>query len=406
MKLSPKQASFVAHSDALINIADGAVRSGKTVGNFQAFAEHCIRGPKGDFAVLGKTERTIKRNVVAPMEEMWPGSVKHVQGSGELYLFGRRCWLVGANDAQAEGKVRGSTLAGAYCNELTLFPHSVFQTLIDRCSIPGARIFADCNPDSPFHWANVYYLNADLPKTDLKRWRFQLDDNPTLAEEYKARLKRVHSGVWYKRNILGQWVVAEGAIFDFFDSESSDYVIDILPRHMGRLTVPIDYGTSNATVFLKFGYCEGTWFITDEYYYDARAEGRQKTDAEYADAFVSWLHPDKPQAVVVDPSAASFKVALRKAGVSGVVDADNEVLDGIRTMAQMLSTGRLKIHRSCKKTIEQIATYSWDPKAQQRGEDKPLKHEDHAVDAARYGCMKVARHGTRISSDMAQAGSV
>lgn len=390
MKLSPKQASFVAHSDALINIADGAVRSGKTVGNFFAFAEHCIRAPEGDLMVLGKTERTVKRNVVSPLQDMWPSAVKYVQGAGELYVFGRRCWVVGANDAQAETKIRGSTLAGAYCNELTLYPQSSFQTLIDRCSIEGARIFADCNPDSPFHWVNRDYLTAELPKKDLKRWRFSLDDNPTLAEEYKARLKRVHSGVWYERNVLGRWTIAEGAVYDMFDPDGP-MVVDVLPAEFERYIVGVDYGTANATVFLLLGLCRGVWYVVDEYRHDSRKAGRQKTDEEYAADFVAWLGEwfVSPKSVEVDPSAASFKLALRQAGVSGVMDAENDVLDGIRNVAEALNLGKLKISRKCSALIEEMSSYAWDPRAQDRGEDKPLKERDHGPDALRYAIRRI-----------------
>lgn len=160
MKLSPKQASFVAHSSAFMNLSDGAVRSGKTVGNFFAFGEHAVMGPAGDLMVLGKTERTVKRNVVRPLQRMWPGSVKYVQGSGELWIFGRQCDVIGANDAEAYTKVQGATIAGAYCNELPLFPESMLETIIDRCSIPGSKVFGDGNPQGPYHWLHANYLTA------------------------------------------------------------------------------------------------------------------------------------------------------------------------------------------------------------------------------------------------------
>lgn len=381
-----------------MNLADGAVRSGKTVGNFFAFAEHCVRGPAGDLMVVGKTERTVKRNVVQPMQDMWPAAVRYVEGAGELWVFGRRCYVVGASDAHAYTKVQGATLAGAYANELALYPESMLQTIVDRCSVPGSKVFGDCNPQGPFHWLYANYLTADLPKRDLKRWRFTLDDNPALAEEYKARLKRVHTGVWYKRNVLGEWVIAEGAIYDFFEADGP-MVVDLVPTQFERVIVSADYGTSNATVFGKLGLYRGTWILFDEYYHDSRASGYQKTDFQYANEFLEWLAPHNPSSVEIDPSAASFKLALKHAGVSRVRDADNEVLDGIRTVARLFSEGKLKIAKRCEKTIESVASYSWDPKAQERGEDKPLKQADHGADMLRYGCMRAAgKRGAAVLS--------
>lgn len=400
MKVSPKQASFIAHSDSFINLADGAVRSGKTIGNFHALAQHCIQGPAGDMLILGKTERTVKRNVVRPLQDLWPGAVKYNQGSGELHLFGRRLDIVGANDSEAYTKVQGSTIAGAYCNELSLYPESMLSTIVDRCSVAGAKIFGDCNPQGPFHWLYKDFLAAGLPKSDLKRWRFTLDDNPALSEEYKARIKRIHTGVWYRRMVLGEWVMAEGVIYDMF-SPDGPMVVDVLPADFDRVVVGVDYGTANATVFLLLGLHRGTWYVADEYRHDSRKSGRQKTDEEYASDFVRWLGDAgvrRADSVQVDPSAASFKLSLRRAGVSGVRDADNDVLDGIREVAAALNSGRLLISRRCSGLIEEMATYAWDPKAQERGEDKPLKQSDHGPDALRYAASRIFRTGGGASS--------
>ena len=239
MLLSDKQRSFIAHSDAFLNICDGAVRSGKTHGAMIRFAEMCAKGPAGDLFIVGKTERTIKRNVVYPLTEGLPmGAVRYIQGSGELYVFGRRCWLIGANDARAEEKARGLTAAGGYINEWSLVPQEVTQQLIDRCSVIGAQILGDTNPDSPFHYLHTDYLAANLPKRDLKRWRFGLDDNPVLHDEYKERLKRLHTGLWYRRMVEGEWVVAEGAVYDMLDTTPEGaHVVTEIPDAFERVVV-------------------------------------------------------------------------------------------------------------------------------------------------------------------------
>jgi PBSX family phage terminase large subunit len=389
--LSGKQRSFVAHSDAFITVADGAVRSGKTHAAMIRLAEMCARGPAGDFAIFGKTERTVKRNVVYPLVEGLPGgAVRYVQGSGELYVFGRRCWVVGANDVRAEEKVRGMTLAGAYANEATLYPHELFQQLIDRCSVDGAQILADCNPDSPYHWLMKDYLAAGLPKTDLKRFRFRLDDNPVLSESYKERIKRLHTGLWYRRMVEGEWVVAEGAVYDMLDTTPGGaHVVTELPERFERVVLGVDYGTANPTVFLAAGKSATTWTVFSEARYDGR-EGRQRTDAEHSRVFREWLEGlgYTPSSIEVDPSGASFKTQLRQDGVSRIRDADHAVLDGIRTVSSGLTEGTLKIHHSCEGLLSEMSTYSWDAKAQERGEDRPLKVADHGPDALRYLAMR------------------
>lgn len=387
MLLSEKQRSFLAHSDSFITVADGAVRSGKTHASMIRLAELCAKGPPGDFAVFGKTERTVKRNVVYPLQEGLPaGAVRYVQGAGELYVFGRRCWVVGANDARSEEKVRGMTLAGAYANEVTLYPHELWQQLIDRCSVDGAQILADCNPDSPYHWLHADYLTAGLPKKDLKRFRFKLDDNPVLNPEYKARLSRLHApgSLWHRRMVEGEWVVAEGAVYEQWDDEV--HVVDEIPKIPERVVIGVDYGTQNATVFLAVGKVGRTWYVFDEYYHSGRETNRQKTDAEYSSEMRRFIERvGTPTAVVVDPSAASFKAQLSRDGVRKVRDADNAVLDGVREVSTALSDGTLKVLSRCERLRREFPNYVWDPKKQKQGVDEPMKSNDiHSLDALRY----------------------
>lgn len=388
--LSPRQKSFVRHSDAFINIADGAVRSGKTHGSMIRFAKMCGQGPPGDFAVVGKTERTVKRNVVYPLQEGLPkGTVKYVQGAGELYVFGRRCWVIGANDVRAEEKVRGMTLAGSYLNEVTLYPENIWQTIIDRHSVDGAQILGDCNPDSPYHYLHKNFLAAEKPKDFLKRWRFRLDDNPVLSETYKRNLELAHppGTLWHKRMVLGEWVVAEGAIYPMLDLEAGGaHVVRDLPRWFERVVVGVDYATATTTVFLAAGLFRGEWYVFSEWRHDAEATGHQLSDGEQSQAFREWLEGlgVVPQSIEIDPSAKSFRKQLQNDGVRRLRDADNSVIDGIRVVATALSSGVLKIHESCEGLLGEMSTYAWDVKAQEKGEDKPVKRADHGPDALRY----------------------
>jgi PBSX family phage terminase large subunit len=389
-----------------MNMADGAVRSGKTYSALLRFYELCRKGPPGEFIVAGKTERTAKRNVVVPLQQMRP-DVRFVQGAGELWVGKRMCYLVGANDAKAEEKVRGMTAAGSYSNEMALYPEGFVKSLIDRHSVDGAMMLGDMNPDSPYHYLHREYLEGGHDKTFLKRWRFRLEDNPTLTRRYLEALIAAHppGTLWHKRMVLGLWVVAEGSIYEqWLDTPGAagSHVVYDVPGGVARIervVVGVDYGTSNATAFIAIGKVGAAWYAFDEFVHEGAAMG-QLTDSDYALSMVHFLERIKratglePTSIEVDPSAASFKAALRAANVRRVRDADNGVIDGIRTVSAALSTGRLYVLARLERLRSEFPSYVWDEKAQERGEDRPLKKlaEDHALDALRYAIIRVLRN--------------
>lgn len=387
MKFAPfskKQLRVIATANARINILDGPVRSGKTMASIVRWIEYLKSAPDGDLLMSGKTKHTIRRNV---LEDMFTiiGRKNYSFNStdGVLEAFGRRIYVVGANDERAEEKIRGMTIAGWYDDETTLKPESFFKQALARMSIEGAKAFLTTNPDSPYHWLHVDYLENDelLRSGIVKRFRFTFDDNLALSTEYKESLKKLYTGLWYKRMIQGLWVLAEGAIYDMFDE--TVHVLDILPDRFERYFVGVDFGTSNATVFLLIGQVGQAFYVIKEYYYDSRERGRQKTVTEYSADFRAFISGISSR-IYIDPSAAPLIVQLRRDGVSNITQANNDVTDGIAAVASALSANRLFVHRSCVNTIKEFSSYTWDPKAQKRGEDKPLKQFDHAMDALRY----------------------
>jgi len=378
-----KQLDVIANSTARINILDGSVRSGKTIASLVAWIMFVSEAPLGELLMVGKTERTLKRNILDVLEQI-VGSryFKYNLGAGEATLFGRRIYLVGANDLRSEGKIRGLTLAGAYGDEIALWPESFFTMLLSRLSIPGARFMGTTNPDSPYHWLKINYLDR-AGELGLRRWHFSLEDNPNLDPDYVGALKKEYVGLWYKRFILGLWVQAEGAVYDMWDD--AIHAVDEVPSQFTRYYVGVDYGTSNPTVFLLVGQHEDKLYVIDEYYWDSAERGRQKTDAEYSRDLQEFIKGRYPQAIVIDPSATSFIAQLRRDGVRMIRHANNSVLDGIRTVAALLPQKRLFVYRKrCSNLLREFTAYVWDPQAQKRGEDKPLKQNDHALDALRY----------------------
>jgi len=380
-EFSPKALQSIEESTARLNIWWGAVRSSKTVCSLVRWIEFIQTAPPGELLMAGKTERTLKRNILDPLSEIvGPRRFRYNRGMGEAELLGRRVYIAGANDERAEGKIRGMTIAGAYGDEITLWPESFFKMLLSRLSVEGAKFFGTTNTDSPYHYLKQEYL--DNGELDLNQWHFKIEDNYNLPPEYVDNLKREYSGLWYKRLIDGLWVLAEGAVYDMFDEDY--HVIDERPAEPTSYYVSIDYGTGNPTAFGLYAVNGNMAWKEKEYFYDHTRHGRQKTDAEFSQDLKDFLGNIRPRAIIVDPSALSFKTQLKKDGFANVKDADNEVVDGIRTQASMLQQGRYFVMRNCTETIREYSGYVWDAKAQERGEDKPLKQNDHTKDEERY----------------------
>ena len=379
--LSEQQIRSIKGSNARLNIWEGSVRSGKTFSSILRFAIALREGPPGHAMIVGPTRDSIQRNVISEMCDLLsipPPTPK----SATMSLFGRTIHLVGASDERAQRRIQGSTLALAYTDEITLLPQNFFRMLLSRLSVTGAQLFGTTNPDSPFHWLKTDFL--DKPGLEISRFKFTLDDNPSLSQTYVDALKREYQGLWYQRYIEGHWVLADGTVYDFFDEQK--HLIEIPPRPLSYI-VGVDYGTVNPTVFLLVGINPQTWpnvWVEREYYYDSRKEMRQKTDSEYAEDMIEFIKGKNVAAIYIDPSAASFRAELAKQGVDLVSDANNDVLNGIRHVSKMLSNGTCKVVASCKNLIREFGTYVWDSKAVSRGDDKPLKDHDHALDALRY----------------------
>lgn len=388
--VSPKQVDSIIEARAFLNLWEGSVRSGKTFASLIRWLDYVTNAPEGgELVMVGRTRDSLARNIFGPL--MNPAvfgplarDIHYTNGAPTASVLGRTVHALGANDAQAEPKVRGLTCAGAYVDEATTLPKSFFDQLGARCSVPGSKIFGTTNPDNPAHWLRKDYLLRPR-EARLKSWHFQLDDNPGLDDAYKARIKATHVGLFYKRNVLGLWVQAEGAIYDMWDE--ARHVVTEVPAIARWIGVGIDYGTTNPFVALMLGLgVDGCLYVTAEYRHDSRAQQRSLTDAEYDKALRAWIAQQQvtPEWVIIDPSAASFIEQAHRSGGLNLAAADNTVNDGIRTLASLLAAGRLKIHASCTGLIDEMVGYAWDTKASDQGDDKPIKQADHGPDALRY----------------------
>ena len=383
-------------------IADGAIRSGKTVSMSLSFVlwAMCTFNNQ-NFGMCGKTIGSFRRNVLFWLKLMVRSRGYKVtdhradnlvvisKGDVENYFY-----IFGGKDERSQDLIQGITLAGVFFDEVALMPESFVNQATGRCSVTGSKYWFNCNPDGPFHWFKINWIDKLIEK-NLLYLHFTMDDNLSLSEEIKARYRSMYTGVFFKRYILGLWCVAEGIIYDMFDA--AKHVVKTIGQLFDTYYVSCDYGTQNATVFLLWAkQLDGKWIAIREYYYSGRDEDKQKTDSEYADDLKEWLDGIKPKKIVVDPAAASFIAELKKRGYH-VKKAINDVLDGIRYVGTLLNQGQIGIHESCVNTIKEFNSYTWDAKAAVRGEDKPVKQHDHAMDALRYFCYTITRKPDSIS---------
>lgn len=397
-------------------IADGAIRSGKTVSMSLSFVMWAMSTFNGqNFAMCGKTIGSFRRNVLFWLKLMLKSRGYSVtdrradnliiirKGDTENYFY-----IFGGKDERSQDLIQGITLAGVFFDEVALMPESFVNQATGRCSVEDSKFWFNCNPDGPYHWFKVNWIDKStgyLGKEQVEQIRkkaaeegkdpglkeilylhFTMDDNLSLSEAIKARYRSMYIGVFFKRYILGLWAAAEGVVYDMFDPEKHVKNIKEFFQILvnGNRYVSCDYGTQNATVFLLWNKgIDGKWYCIREYYYSGRDKGKQKTDSEYADDLKKWLDGTRIKAMIVDPSAASFIAELRKRGYK-VIKANNDVLDGIRLVGMLLNLEMLIFSSSCTETIKEFASYIWDEKAAEQGEDKPVKQHDHGCDAVRY----------------------
>lgn len=383
MNLSLKQKLAIATSNKQINIWAGSVRSGKTFSSLIRFLIEIIEAPDGEMVIVCRDQFAFRRNILPLLLQLVGDDAQYVQGNGILKLWGRSIHVIGAHDSRAEGKIRGATFAGAYVDEVSLIPEVFWTILVQRCAMGGARIFGTTNPDSPAHWLKKNFMQTN---PDSKCFDFGLLDNPKLTKEEREYLERQHKGLWYRRFILGEWCLAEGAIFDFFDEKV--HTLPRAPANQRFSLVGVDYGTASTTAFVMVEYnseVSPTLFVSKEYYWDSKKMGRQKNNTEFAEDFLKFVEGHPVKFVYIDPSAASFKLELRRLGLQvPIKDAINDVLNGIQEISTLLANGDLKISKNCRNLIEEIQSYSWDTKKSENGLDAPIKKFDHLCDSLRY----------------------
>lgn len=398
-KFAEAHVNALKNSTHKINIWQGSVRSGKTISSIVRWLQFVQECPANyNLLMVGKTDRALKRNILdVIIQIVGPKNAVYKFGTGEFVLFGRVIYVVGANDERSSDKIRGISLGGCYCDEVSLYPESFFRMLSTRLSEPGAKMFATTNPDSPYHWLKTDYIDRESEGV-CRVFSFTLDDNPNLDPDYVLQLKKEFTGLWYDRFIKGKWVLAEGAVYDMWDEKKHSFSFwDKMQKegreHFRHYVVGVDYGTNNPCAFVLIGFdtYDGPKHVVKEYYYTGRG-GKQKTDAEYRQDLIQFMDGFKISSVVIDPSAASFKAELSRHGVI-TRDADNSILDGIRFVSSLMTKDQLLIDVSCHWLRKEFSAYVWDENSQKKGVDIPAKAHDHLLDAMRYALYTVFGKG-------------
>jgi PBSX family phage terminase large subunit len=394
--LSPKQLEFVANCTCKWNITHGSVRSGKTVATTFAFMQAVNECPDSKIYIVGHTSETAYRNVITLIlnsKEMAIFRPFCTWSNRKLRFKDKTITVLGAKDEGAIQNFQGDTYSLVLCDEMTLYPESIIDMIDTRLSPSHSRGFASMNPSYPSHKIKKWIDKAIAGDKNYYELHFTLDDNPFVDLDYKQRIKNSLSGLFYKRNYLGMWCLAEGSIFDFFDH--SIYVCSRPPAGADYWIAGIDYGAVNPFACILVGVSTGmrtqtgkVMWVEKEYYWDPKVQGRQKTNSEFARDIQEFLEPYDVKQLYMDPSAASFRLELQRLGVH-VVNANNDVEDGIRIMTSEMKKGNLFVMDECVNLIKEIEGYVWDSKAAEKGEDKPIKKNDHAIDALRYA---VASH--------------
>ncbi len=404
-KFSKKALDFLDNSNAFVNICHGSVRSSKTITTNIRWLDFIANSPHDKFLMTGKTRDTLERNVIEDLIKMIHGKLPYEYNKydGYLDIGDKRLYLVGFKDEGATSKIQGMTVGGWYSDETATAPESAIKMAMSRCSLDGAKMFWTMNPDSPYHYIYREYITNQKLKEEgvVKVWHFTLEDNLNLSPEYVDQLKKLYAGsqLQYKRYILGLWVIAEGAIYDMFlESENTfnDNQLEFA-RQCHELNICCDYGVSTVTTFGVMGIQKNendgnNYSLIEETYYDKEQTGIAQSDSDRVNDLVALqnkYHLNNNNTIFLPHDAASLKAECQKDKriIMNVQTYAPNTYEDIKTIQNLIANRQFKIHSSCKNSISQAQSYAWDKRAQQRGEDKPLKIDDHCPDMWRGGIL-------------------
>lgn len=392
-------------------IADGAIRSGKTISMSFSFVNWAMtRFSDTDFALCGKTIGSLRRNVINTLKSQIESvgfSVDDNRSENVLTIYNSKVtnyfYLFGGKDESSQDLIQGITLGGVLLDEVALMPKSFVDQAVGRCSVEGAKIWYNCNPKGPTHYFKTDVID-EREKQRLLYLHFTMDDNLTLSEETKERYRRQFAGVFYDRNILGLWVTAEGKIYISF---TKDNVIDVKEWYKrdaaGRYTnemrnkivvctAGVDFGGSlSSTTFTASGFTKA---FQETIVLKERRIKEEINPVQLENYFVDFIKEvlaEYPMLKVVYCDSAE-KVLIRGLKMAAIrnklpieiVDAKKgEIIDRIRFGLAMFAQHRFFIVSNCTETISAYRDAVWDEKHEDTRLDDGTTNID-SLDSAEY----------------------
>lgn len=389
-------------------IADGSIRSGKTIACICGFLQWSQEMFEGEsFILAGKTMGALKKNVIRPMIQIleswgWPYNYIRSGTDARLEIGTNVYYLYGANTEAAQDALQGLTAAGAYADEAALFPQSFIDQMIGRCSVDGWKVWMNCNPGSPYNYINSEFIEKAEEKR-VYRLHFTMDDNLSLSQERKEAYYRAwtRGSVFYKRFILGLWVAADGLIYQQFADNVNEYLVDdrwLDDNNIAYAAIGVDFGgTKSAHSFTLTGFTRNfeQVVVLDEYYCKKRINPKQ-LQKDFIDFVRRAQSRFKVYEAYCDSAEQTLIVGLESACAEQHVSIDiknaikGPINDRIAFYNSLIAQRRWKVMKHCVHIIEAFEQAVYDDKKKNRDIrlDDGLMNVD-SLDSAEYSTESV-----------------
>lgn len=384
MQLSSKQKEFWNNANKRWNIKSGATRSGKTYLDYYIIPKRIreVSGKEGLVVILGNTKGTLQRNIIEPLQNIYGTFlVSDIHSDNTAFLFGEKCYCLGADKINQVDRIRGSSIKYCYGDEVVTWHEDVFNMLKSRLDKEYSKFDGTCNPDSPNHWF-YKFLKSDA---DIYLQEYTLDDNIFLSKSFIKNLKKEYFGtVLYDRYILGKWALAEGLIYKIFADNTESFIISKskIPKRFDSINIGHDFGGNKSNhAFVATG------ISFDNHMYKLRAKSIKATGMSFNELeiefinFVEGIIRDYgyPDGIYCDSAEQTMINSYRQHTNYPIYNSIKKPInDRIRCTCLLMGSGRYHIvENECDDLINGLKTAVWDDKSL---EDKRLDNGSSDID--------------------------
>lgn len=384
-------------------IADGAVRSGKTLICSVAFVMWAMDNfDKTNFAICGKTVGSAIKNIVVPLLNINDFKRYYILDFKRSYncltiKFGKKInyfYIYGGTDERSQDLIQGITLGGFLLDEAALMPQSfVNQAIARTLSIENAKRFYNCNPESPDHFIYTdFILKAE--EKNIKRIHFFMEDNPSLSQAQIDKAKNMYSGVFHQRFILGQWVRAEGLVYPKFANNTDDYLLedDFNYNNIITANIGVDFGgNGSATTFVCTGF---TKRFESVIVLEAERHPEELSPDELEQLYIDFAvrctdtygrtmptYCDSAEQILI---RGLRNMVRRNCAKTNILNARKmPILERIKLVNKLISLGRFKVNKRCITVIKALQTAVWNSKVTDERLDD-MSTDIDSIDALEY----------------------